>query len=506
MAGPRLMEGSAADSPAAKPHAAGGSSVEGSGPELLVAERFRGDSRVAEARRLLADALAEYSAELSEVRRPLPGREAAYADLLAELGVARGGTPILPYLAAGLGNGPWVELADGSVKLDFISGIGVHGLGHSHPRMLQASIDGALEDVVMQGNLQQHPPSLWMCQRLLELSREGGAELEHCLLTTSGAMANENAIKLALHARSLGPGGPANRILAFENVFAGRSLALAALTDRAAYRQGLPLALEVDYLPFRDPADPQRSRERAVAEMHRLLSRFPGRYAAFWAEPMAGEGGYYEGDHEFFAALCQPLRDAGIPIIFDEIQTFARLSKPFAFQHYGLDRWVDIVTVGKITQVCATLYRGSLKPAAPILSQTFTGSSGSIAAGLAVLEHLQRSGCFGEDGQNVRRHAHVASALAALAEEFPRRVAGPFGAGMMIALTPGNGSAAAAKWLLDTMYAAGLIGFVCGGEPSRIRFLPPPGATDEQHLDLALQIVREAVAAMPEEHWAAPQA
>lgn len=486
-------ESAAAESPAAGTGATG---VKATG-DALAAERFRGDRRVAEARRLLAEALADHSAELGEVRPPLESRGDAYADMLAVLAVARGGAPILPYLAAGLGNGPWVELADGSVKLDFISGIGVHGLGHSHPRMLQAAIDGALEDVVMQGNLQQHPPSIWMCQRLLELGRAGGAELEHCLLTTSGAMANENALKLALHARR-----PANRILAFENAFAGRTLALASLTDRAHYREGLPLALEVDYLPFRDPADPQRSGQRAVEEMHRLLARYPGRYAAFWAEPVAGEGGYYEGDYDFFAPLCEPLREAGIPIIFDEIQTFARLSKPFAFQQYGLDRWADIVTVGKITQVCATLYRGSLKPTAPILSQTFTGSSASIAAGLAVLDHLQAAGCFGENGQNARRHLLFAAALRALAEEFPGRIAGPFGAGMMIALTPGNGSAAAAKWMVDAMYAEGLVSFMCGGNPSRIRFLPPPGAAGDDHIQVAVGIVREVVGRMPDEFWA----
>ncbi len=67
--------------------------------------------------------------------------------------------PYFPYLASGLGNGPWVELADGSVKLDFISGIGVYGLGHSDPAMVDASVAGAIEDVVMQGNLQQHPPT-----------------------------------------------------------------------------------------------------------------------------------------------------------------------------------------------------------------------------------------------------------------------------------------------------------------------------------------------------------
>ena len=455
--------------------------------QTLIASQLRQDPRVAEAKRLLAEALAEHTKDLGTVKQPDKSLAAGYQDLLQRLTQARGGAPVFPYLASGVGKGPWVELADGSVKLDFIGGIGVHGLGHSHPALLEAGVDAALEDTVMQGNLQQHPASLFMCEKLLELGRAGGAELEHCLLTTSGAMANENALKLALHAKY-----PAKRILAFDNAFAGRSLALASLTDRSKYREGLPLTLEVDYLPFLKHDQPERSRRWAVDELHRLLNRHPGRYAAFWAEPVAGEGGYYAGSHEFFAALCEPIRAAGIPIVFDEVQSFSRLSRPFAFQHYGLDQWADIVTIGKITQVCATLYRGSLKPNAPILSQTFTGSSSSIAAGLAVLRELEAR-CFGADGTNMKLHQVFAEALANLGREFPGRISGPYGEGMMIAFTPGDGSANAAKVFVDTMYEEGLIGFVCGGNPMRVRFLPPPGATDESHIHAAIEIMRTAI-------------
>lgn len=455
--------------------------------QILIANQLRSDPRVVQAKQLLAEALAEHSEKLHATKEPAPELVDQYSDLLERLGTARGGAPVFPYLASGLGNGPWVELADGSVKLDFIGGIGVHGLGHSHPAMLEAGIDAALEDTVMQGNLQQHPASLYMCEKLLSLGRESGAELDHCLLTTSGAMANENALKIALHAKT-----PANRILAFDNAFAGRSLALASLTDRSKYREGLPLTLDVDYLPFLRHDQPERSTRWAVDELHRLLNRHPGRYAAFWAEPIAGEGGYYAGSQDFFAALCEPLKKAGIPIVFDEVQSFSRLSRPFAFQHYGLDKWVDIVTIGKITQVCATLYRTNLKPTAPILSQTFTGSSSSIAAGLAVLDRLNET-CFGVDGSNLRFHQMFAEALAKLNREFPGMVSGPYGEGMMIAFTPADGSADIAKQFVDTMYDEGLIGFLCGGNPSRVRFLPPPGATEVKHVDAAIEILRGSI-------------
>ncbi len=452
------------------------------------ADALRADPRITEAKRLIAEAVADHGGQIRDVCPADESLTEAYQALLQRFGVARGGTLLWPYLASGLGNGPYVELADGSVKLDFIGGIGVHGFGHSDPQMIEAAIDAALEDTVMQGNLQQHPPSLKMCEHLLKMANSSGALLDHCLLSTSGAMANENALKIAMHHAS-----PADRVIAFDNAFAGRSLAMAALTDRPNYRAGLPLTIDVDYLPYRDPENPSRSRRWAVDELRRLLARHPGRYAAFWAETIAGEGGYYPGSHDFFAALCEPLREAGVPIIFDEVQSFSRTTCPFAFQHFGLDQYADIVTVGKITQVCATLYRKSFAPTAPILSQTFTGSSSSIATGLALLEGLEQNGCFGDDGLNVKRHEYFAAGLQRLSEKFPNLVRGPYGEGMMIAFTPGDGGFDQAKSLMMTMYDVGLLGFVCGSQPTRIRFLPPPTITTTAHIDAALSLLEQSL-------------
>ncbi|TWU01934.1 aminotransferase class III-fold pyridoxal phosphate-dependent enzyme [Neorhodopirellula pilleata] len=452
--------------------------------KTLHAEAFRNDPRVAEAKRLLAEAMAEHASHLDVVAPPQKNFADDYQTVIDDYTSVRGGPPLWPYFASGLGNGPYVELADGSVKLDFIGGIGVHGCGHSHPAMLAASIDAAIEDTVMQGNLQQNIPSVRMLQRLTSLASESGAPLAHGLLSTSGAMANENALKLAFHKAQ-----PASRILAFDNAFAGRSIALAAITDRPAYRNGIPLAIEVDYLPFLDPKHPERSTRWAVNELKRLLARHPGKYAAFWAEPIAGEGGYYPGSHEFFAALCRPLRDAGVSIIFDEIQSFSRTSRPFAFQHYGLDEFADIVTVGKITQVCATLYRKEFHPTAPILSQTFTGSTSAIRTGLETLDELDRVKCFGAEGANVKRHRYFAEQLETLTQKYPGLISGPFGEGMMIGFTPGNGSLDQAKLLMHILYEIGLLGFLCGASPVRMRFLPPPAITTTSHIDRAIELL-----------------
>jgi len=447
-----------------------------------------GDPRVAQARALLGAALEEQRAKIDSIRPPVPELIESYRAKLSRLTNARGGATYFPYLSSGLGNGPFVQLGDGSVKLDFIVGIGVHGMGHSDPRMLQATIDASLEDTVMQGNLQHDESSLLMCEKLIELARRQGAKLDHCLLSTSGAMANENSLKIAFHYRA-----PASRVICIDNCFAGRTLALAALTDRPAYRSGLPATLDVDYITMFHPRDPEGTTRSALEGLHRLLDRYPGQHACLWLELVAGEGGYYPGTAEYFQGLCRACRERGVLIIFDEVQTFSRLSRPFAFQHFGLDEFADIVTLGKITQVCATLYGTALKPKGPILSQTFTASTASIRCGLAVLDHLDAQGCFGDHGWNMRRHRYFRSRLEAIAAKHPGRLSGPHGEGMMIAFTPGDGSEETAKKVLGRLYDEGLMGFVAGSNPTRLRFLPPPGVTEESHIDLACDCIERVI-------------
>ncbi|MCF7963527.1 MAG: aminotransferase class III-fold pyridoxal phosphate-dependent enzyme [Pirellula sp.] len=455
---------------------------------LLSSSALIADPRIARAKELLADALKEHSLKIDAIRPPNPDLVPEYQDSLSRLAVARGGAPYFPYITSGIGNGPFVELGDGSVKLDFIVGIGVHGLGHSHPAMLDATIDAGLEDTVMQGNLQHNSGSLAMCERLLELANQQGAKLDHCLLSTSGAMANENSLKIAFHNRF-----PASRVICMDNCFAGRSLALAQLTDRPAYRAGLPKTLDVDFIPMFHPSDPEGTTTGAIETLKKLLARHPGEYACLWLELVAGEGGYYPGTKPYFEQLCKICHEHKVLIIFDEVQTFSRLSQPFAFQHFGLDAYADLVTLGKITQVCATLYGESLKPKGPVLSQTFTGATASIRCGLAVLDELESKQCFGADGWNMRRHRYFRSKLEALAQKHPGKICGPHGEGMMIAFTPGNGGADEAKDMLMRLYQLGLMGFLAGGNPTRIRFLPPPGVTTEKHIDLACEIIEKAL-------------
>jgi len=459
---------------------------------LLSADLLRTDPQVREARRLLAGAVGDAQARITGIRPPDPALSAPASEAVQRWGELRGAPLALPYLGSGAGRGPFVELADGSVKYDMIGGIGVHFLGHGHPLVLQAGLDAALEDMAMQGNLQQTSLALSFAEELLGLANARGAGLDHVFFTTSGAMANENALKLAFHRHR-----PADRILAFEGGFAGRTLALAWVTDRPAYREGLPPTVAVDYVPFFEPTDPRGSTDRARAALRAHLDRYPGRHAAMVFELVQGERGGFPGDGEFFRALMTELRDSGVAVMVDEIQTFGRTLAPFAFQHYGLDDLVDLVTVGKMTQVCATLFREDYRPPTGLISQTFTGATASFRVGLAVLRVLRESDLFGPDGGNARVHLRLAERFEQMERRMPGWIRGPYGIGAMVAFTPFDGSTTAARAVVRRLFEAGVVAFTAGHAPCRVRFLVPTPAVSDADLDAVADRVEAVLSQGP---------
>ena len=458
-----------------------------SAPKLRM-ERFLTDPRVLEARRLLREARGEHQAKLDGVRPADPAHAVTYERLLRELGEARGRPLYYPYLGSGFGDGALVELADGSVKYDMITGIGVHVTGHSHPALMDALLDAALADTVMQGNLQQNTDSAALAADLMALARADGGALEHVFLTSSGVMANENALKMIFQARH-----PANRLLAFESCFAGRTLAVSQITDREKYREGLPPSLAVDYVPYFKSHDPEGSTQQALRVLERHLARYPGRHAGMMFEMVQGEGGYNAGDAVFFRALMEKLREHGVAVMVDEVQTFGRTARPFAFQHFGLADLVDVVTVGKMLQVCATFFSAAYVPRPGLISQTFTSSTSAIRAGRATLAHLDSIGAFGAGGRNEAVHARFVAGFEAIRARHPELIRGPYGLGGMIAFTALDGSLDAVKRLLNELYDRGLIAFLAGSLPARVRMLPPLGAVTDEDIDAVCAIVEDAL-------------
>lgn len=458
------------------------------------------DPRVAQARALLSAALQDARATVPEaIAPPDPALQGEYQAMMDRFGEARGRGLFFPYLGSGLGRGAFVELADGSVKLDFITGIGAHPFGHSPLELLEARLESALSDAVMQGNLQQNPESLLYSELLLaEANRrdvpnpppliDGKPRFRHCFLTTTGAMANENGAKVLFQARA-----PASRVLAFSHCFAGRSLGMSWVTDKHAGRIGIPKTLDVDYVPFFDPERPERSSQHALAVLERHLERYPKQHAFFILELVQGEGGYYTGTPEFFRPLLERCQQAGVGVLVDEIQTFGRTPQLFAFQHFGLDDLVDVVTIGKLSQACATLFTHAVNPGPGLLSQTFTGATSSIRAGVEVVKALRERGHAGPAGRNQAIYDRFAAHLLRIQAAHPAWVDGPFGIGAMLGFTPFGGDSKLANRLLTRLYDLGLMGFNAGSDPTRLRFLPPLLVVSDAEIDFAVDLLERGL-------------
>jgi len=449
---------------------------------------FKNHKKVKRAKDLLQQALEETKKEIQAVRKGDRRQKISYKQALESIGRVRGRPLYFPYIGSGVGNGALVELADGSVKYDFITGIGVHYMGHSHPKMLDAAIDAALEDTVMQGNLLLNDISREVADRLVKIARSRGAQLKHCFLTTSGAMANENAFKIIFQKKH-----PAARFLAFKKCFSGRTLASARMTDKPQYRQGLPNTLTVDYVPFYDSQKPEESTKKAVRRLRHLLNRNKGKYAGMCFELIQGEGGYNPGERKFFVCLMDILKRHRVAIMIDEIQTFGRTTYPFTFQHFALNKYVDVVTVGKMTQFCATLFTKEFNPKPGLLSQTFTASSSALHTGNTILKEIMNGGYFGKAGKIIKYSNRFQKKLEKLAQDMPQCVQGPFGLGAMIGFTYADGSPQQAVKFINKLYDNGVISFMAGSNPSRIRFLMPMGAVTNRDIDEVCAFIQNTI-------------
>lgn len=455
----------------------------------LAAKKLHDDPRLENARQLIAEAVADAQQAIDGPKPADPARAQAYQMRLDAFAASRGGALPIPYLGSGLGKGPLVELLDGSVKYDMICGIGVHGLGHSDPGLINAGLDGALADAVMQGNLQQNNESAALCDDLVQRACRHGAKLEHCFLTTSGSMANDNALKIIFQKHA-----PADRIMAFSHCFTGRTLAMASVTDKAAYRNGLPETVKVGYLPFYKPADLKKSIDSTIKHLDNHLDRYSGRVAGVMFEVIQGEGGYNAGHPDYFKAVMSRCKEHGLAVWVDEIQSFGRTSTPFAFQHYGLDEFVDVVSVGKMTQVCATLFTKDYNPKPGLISQTFTGASSQIFAARQVLKRLDESGVFGHDGLNMAYRDLFAKELEAIHQRHPDKLgAGFFGEGSMIGFEVFDGCADKTKAVMSRLYDLGVIAFLCGSDPLRLRFLPPVSVMQQSDVAAVCSLLEQAI-------------
>ena len=441
----------------------------------------------------IATLVGEYtsrSAQLHDAKPGDPGMKESYEAYMKRAADVRGRGLLYPYLGSGIGRGSLVELADGSVKWDMITGIGVNFFGHGDPDMLATTLRANMTDTVMAGNLQSNFDHYKFGETLLELAKRN-SKLAHVFLSTSGAMANENAVKVCYQKHA-----PASRVIAFKDCFMGRSVTMSQIGDSAANRIGVPLSTQVDYMPFYDSVTAERMGKKKYIDMSvwhlmQYIERYPKQHACFIFELVQGEGGFNVGDRDWIKALMDVCKANRIAVWDDEIQCFGRTEQMFAYEYFGVGEYVDVFCVGKMTQVCATMYTAEYNPGPGLLSGTFVGGPVPFAAGTRVLERLRDGDFYGPDGKFAKHHAIFRRYMKELAAKHPAwfpPVMGPFGpavddivggTGGMMRFSPFGGVKEKINKACKHLFDEGVIVFYCGHGPYHLRLLPPLPVFDE---------------------------
>lgn len=470
--------------------------------EQTVARALAGNPTIESAIESIINELREAQAALTEVRPARAELKSTLDDWLARLEAVKGRPAYYPYIGSGLGHGPLVELADGSVKWDLINGIGVHMFGHSDPELVRTTLFAALGDTTMQGNLQFNQDSIEFSEFLIgEASKN--SRLAHVFLSNSGAMVNEAALKVCMQKKD----GKAPRIIAFDDCFMGRTIAMSQIGDSPAHRIGLPLNTMVDYMPFYDPTTGDRSIEYARRRLQQHLKRYPDQHACFVMELVQGEGGFNLAPREFFIALMELCREHAIPVWIDEVQTFGRTTEMFYYDVLELGEYIDVLTLGKMSQVCACLYTRDMNPKPGLLSGTFIGSTVGLQVGLAMLRRLRDGGYYGASGKIARLQERFCAKMRDLVtrrpawfpQVHPSRANGPpiteayGGTGGMMRFTPFGGEKDRIIAACRTLFEEGVIAFYCGHDPYHVRFLPPVGVFEPEHFEPVFDIVERGL-------------
>ncbi|CAE6461181.1 unnamed protein product [Rhizoctonia solani] len=260
------------------------------------------------------------------------------------------------------GEGSWLWDDQGNQYLDFMCGIAVTNLGHA-PKPVKDALVKQLGELWHVSNL-FHIPNQEAAAKLLTDNSHADA----VFFCSTGAEANEAAIKLARRYQQKVKGNGRYEILTFAQSFHGRTLATLTATGQEKVKEGfLPLPEGFRYIPLHD--------------IEALEAAITDKTAAVMIETIQAEGGVIPVDPAYLAHLAKLCKERGVLLIFDEIQTgMGRTGKLFSFEHYGIEP--DIFTLAKGLgsgfPVGAMLAKGELAEAFP------AGSHGSTFGGTPI--------------------------------------------------------------------------------------------------------------------------
>ena len=225
------------------------------------------------------------------------------------------------------GNGCTLYDTAGRSYTDFVAGIAVCNLGHSHPKLIEALMAQA-QNLWHVSNLYYTKPQVELAAWLVAKSFA-----DRTFFCNSGAEANEAAIKLARKFFQDRGENQRFRIITMNQSFHGRTMATLSATGQEKIKKGFFPVLEgFDMVPFGD------------AEA--LRSQIQPEHCAVLIEPIQGEGGVRCPAPDYLNEVRNICNENGILLIFDEIQTgMGRTGKLFAYEHFGVEP--DIMTLAK---------------------------------------------------------------------------------------------------------------------------------------------------------------
>ena len=287
---------------------------------------------------------------------------------------------------------------DGNTILDMFPGWAVSGIGHCHPKVVEAIRKQAGELLHIDNTF--YTIEQGQLAKMLSERAFGG----QCFFCNSGAESIEAALKLArIHTPK-----QKYKFITAEKSFHGRTFAAVTASGQPKYHEGfLPLPSGFVYVPFND--------------IDALHEAFDDEVCAVMVEPIQGECGINEANAEYLQTIRDHCDEHGALIILDEVQTgMGRTVRWFGYQHY--DVTPDIITLAKAlgggVAIGAMMARPEIaKSLVPgTHASTFGGNSLACAAAIAVIEAIEEDNLL--DNVNAVGE-YTRNKLEQLKEKFP---------------------------------------------------------------------------------------
>ena len=350
------------------------------------------------------------------------------------------------------GSGTELFDTEGRRYLDFLCGLAVTSLGHSHPRVAAVLAEQS-RTLLHTSNLFATEPQLEVALRLDALVRSGVGQPGRVLFQNSGAETIEAALKLAR--KYHGPGR--HGVVSAWRSFHGRTLAALAATGQPEKHE-----------PFQPL--PEGFRLAAWNDLEAFAAAVDPTVGAILVEPLQGEGGVNPADPGFLEGLRDLCDERSLLLIVDEVQTgLGRTGEWFGHHHAGIR--ADIVTVAKALGNGVPI--GAVWATAEVAAAFKPGDHGSTFAGqplaaTAAREVLRVLTEIDAPSLAAQRGAELVTALHGLdSVESVRGLGLLLGVELTAACLQGRTAADVARACLD----AGLI--VNGVTSTALRLAPP---------------------------------